>query len=94
MLGVSLLEIAQAADQLFAGNVLVVGEEVLLGSLAGVVDEDVGVGGHACYCANHVATRAWLVMVDEEQDEEQDEEEGEGVLVQGVELLCRSVLFE
>lgn len=33
-------------------------------------------------------------MVDEEQDEEQDEEEGEGVLVQGVELLCRSVLFE
>ena len=55
VLGIPLLEIAEALDEHLARNVLVVGTEVALGGLSGVVDEDVGVGGHACYCAYHVA---------------------------------------
>jgi hypothetical protein len=55
VLRVSLLEIAQAAHELLAGNVFVVGEEVALGGLAGVVDEDVGIGRHASDGADHVA---------------------------------------
>lgn len=55
VLGVALLEVAQTSHQLLAGDLLVVGQEVALCGLAGVVDEDVGVGGHACYCADHVA---------------------------------------
>ena len=41
--------------KLFAWDVFVVDKEVALGGLAGVVDEDVCVGNHACYCADHVA---------------------------------------
>ena len=63
VLGVALFEVAEAADQLFAGDVGVVGEEVALGGLAGVVDEDVGVGCHAGYRANHVAVTQMLVPV-------------------------------
>lgn len=54
VLGVALLEIAQAADELLAGYVLVVGQQVALGVLAGEVDEDVGIGRHAGYGADHV----------------------------------------
>ncbi len=40
---------------MFAGNVFVVGEQVSLSGLSGVVDEDVGIGSHTCYGADHVA---------------------------------------
>ena len=56
VLGVALLEVAQASDELLAGDLFVVGKEVSLGGLAGVVDEDVGIGGHAGNGADHVAT--------------------------------------
>lgn len=36
-MGVALLEVAEAADELFAGDFFVVGEEVALGGLAGYV---------------------------------------------------------
>ena len=55
MLRVALFEIAEAADELLAGDVVVVGEEEALRGLAGVVDEDVGVRGHAGDGADHVA---------------------------------------
>jgi hypothetical protein len=55
MLRVALFEIAKTAHELLAGDVFVVGEQVALGGLAGVIDEDVGVGCHACYGADHVA---------------------------------------
>jgi hypothetical protein len=58
VLRVSLLEIAQAAHKLLAGNIFVVGEEVALGGLAGVVDEDVGIGRHTSNGADHVADMA------------------------------------
>lgn len=54
MLRVTLLQITQPTHELFAGDVLVVGQQVALGGLAGVVDEDVGVGGHARHGADHV----------------------------------------
>ena len=55
MLRVTLLQIAQAADKLFARNLLVVGEEVVLSGGASVVDEDVGIGGHSGDGTDHVA---------------------------------------
>lgn len=61
MLSVALFQIAQATDELLAGDIFIVGEEVALCSLAGVVYEDVGVGGHACYCADHVALKALAI---------------------------------
>jgi hypothetical protein len=45
----------ETPHKLLARNVGVVGEEVLLGGLAGVVDEDVGVSGHTSHCGDHVA---------------------------------------
>lgn len=66
MLCVSLLQIAKAADQLFAWDVLIVGEEVTLGGLAGVVDEDVGVGVHTCDGADHVAIGSQVASVSDE----------------------------
>lgn len=57
VLCVSLLEVAESADELLARNVFVICEEIALGGLAGVVDEDVGVGGHSCYGADHVAVK-------------------------------------
>lgn len=57
VLCVALLQVAQPPDQLLAGNVLVVGQEVALGGLAGIVDEDIGVGVHSCYSADHVAMK-------------------------------------
>lgn len=54
VLGISLLQITQSAHKLFAGDVFVVGKEITLGILTGVVDQDVGVCVHACHCANHV----------------------------------------
>ena len=55
VLRVALLEVAQPAHELLAGYVFVVGEQVALRGLAGVVDEDVGVGGHASDSTYHVA---------------------------------------
>ena len=63
VLRVALLQIAQAAHELLAGDVGVVGEEVALGGLAGVVDEDVGVGGHAGYGGDHFAGRSVSLAV-------------------------------
>ena len=61
MLRVALFEIAEAPDELLAGDVVVVGEEEALGGLAGVVDEDVGVGRHAGDGADHVAITILVV---------------------------------
>jgi hypothetical protein len=55
MLSVSLLQIAQSSNKLLTGNIFVVGQQVTLGGLAGKVDEDVRIGGHACYGTDHVA---------------------------------------
>ena len=55
VLGVALFKVTQASDELFAGDFFVVGEEIALSGLAGVVDEDVGVGSHASDGADHVA---------------------------------------
>lgn len=54
MLRVALLEIAQTAHELLAGNVGIVGEQVALRSLARVVDENVGISGHARDSGDHV----------------------------------------
>lgn len=54
VLGVTLLEITHATDELFAGDFFVVGEKVALGSLAGVVDEDVGICSHTGDGTDHV----------------------------------------
>ena len=59
VLRVALLQVAQPAHQLLARNLVVVGEQVALRGLAGEVDEDVGVGGHAGDGADHVAAR-WV----------------------------------
>lgn len=63
VLCVSLLQVAESADELLARNVFVICEEIALGGLAGVVDEDVGVGCHSCYGANHVAVQGQWDMV-------------------------------
>ena len=55
VLRVSLLQVAQAAHELLAGDLLVVDEQVALCGLARIVDEDVGVGGQAGDGADHVA---------------------------------------
>jgi len=57
MLGVTLLQITESADELFAGDVFVVGEEVSLSGLSGVVDKDVGIGGHSSNSADHVTVK-------------------------------------
>lgn len=54
VLGIPLLQVTQPAHKLLAGNVFVVGEEVALGVLTSVVDQDVGIGVHASHCADHV----------------------------------------
>ena len=55
MLGIPLLKVAEALDEHLAGNVFVVGCQVTLGGLSGVVDKDVGIGSHTCNGADHVA---------------------------------------
>lgn len=54
VLGISLLQVTQSANELFARNVFVVGEEVALGILTCVVDKDVGIGVHTGDGADHV----------------------------------------
>lgn len=89
MLGVSLLEIAESADELFAGNVFVVGEEVSLGGLTGVVDEDVGIGSHAGDGANHVTRERSAIRFDECRRHLRFR-----ILVEDVKLLRRGVLLQ
>ena len=55
MLGVALFEITQPPHQLFARDIFVVGQEISLGGLSRVIDEDVGVRSHTCHRAYHVA---------------------------------------
>jgi len=64
---------------LLAGDVFVVGKEVTLSGLAGVVDEDVCIGGHTCYGADHVAEACQLNYTEPIEG---------NLLVQDVELLC------
>lgn len=54
MLGITLLEITHPADKLFTGNFFVVGQEVALGGLPGVVDQDVGVCSHTRNSTDHI----------------------------------------
>lgn len=54
VLGITLLQVTQSAHKLLARNVFVVGEEVALGILTCVVDEDVGIGVHTSDGADHV----------------------------------------
>lgn len=60
MLGITLLQITQSTHKLFTWDVFVVGEEVALGVLPGVIDQDVGISVHTSYSADHV-TGATLV---------------------------------
>lgn len=65
VLSVSLFQIAKTADELLARDVFIVGEEIALGGLTGVVYEDVSIGGHACYGADHVAVTLsvrWVIV--------------------------------
>lgn len=55
VLGVSLLQIAQAANELLAGDLFIVGQEVALSRLTGVVYEDVRICGHSGDRTYHVA---------------------------------------
>ena len=54
MLGVALFQVAQAPHELLTGDLFVVCQKVALSGLAGVVNEDVGIGGHAGDGADHV----------------------------------------
>lgn len=54
MLGVALLQIAETADELFARDFFAVGNEVALGGLSGVVNEDVRISGHTSNSTDHV----------------------------------------
>ena len=60
VLGISLLEITQSANELLTGNVFVVRKKVALGILAGIVDENVGIGVHTRHGANHVTVKYQL----------------------------------
>jgi hypothetical protein len=60
VLGISLLEITQSADELLTGNIFVVGKKVALGVLTGIVDENVGIGVHTRHGANHVTVEYQL----------------------------------
>lgn len=57
VLGISLLQITKPADKLFTWNVFVVREEVALGVLASIVDENVGIGVHTGNGADHVTRK-------------------------------------
>lgn len=48
VLGVSLFEITEALGKKLDGDGFIVGEEVALRGLSGVVDQRVGIGGQAC----------------------------------------------
>lgn len=85
MLCVALLQIAQTTDQLFAWNVFVVGKEIALGGLSSVVDENVGVGGHASDGTDHVAG---IISKTEQRAE------GKSVLIENVQLLSGGVLLQ
>ena len=93
VLCVALLEIAQTAHELLAGDVFVVGPEILLGGLAGVVDEDVGIGRHAGNGANHVAAIINQPIFSPSQSSPLPWKKRD-VLVEDVELLGRCVLLE
>ncbi len=54
MLGVSLFQVTQSSHKLFAGYVFVVREKISLSGLAGVIDENVGIGSHACNGTDHI----------------------------------------
>lgn len=86
---VALLEIAEQAHELLAGNVFVVREEVALGVIAGDVDQDVGVGRHAGDGANHVAAGAEAVSA-----WPRGSAGNVHLLVQSVDLLGRRVLLQ
>lgn len=57
VLGVALLEVAQALHELLDGDVLVVGDQVALGSLPRVVDERVCVCREARDACDDVSAR-------------------------------------
>lgn len=62
VLGISLLQITQSTDKLFAWNVFVVREEVALGVLASIVDQNVGIGVHTRNSADHVTGNHQLLI--------------------------------
>lgn len=57
VLGISLLQITQSTDKLFTWNVFIVREEVALGVLASIVDQNVGIGVHTRNGADHVTEK-------------------------------------
>jgi hypothetical protein len=57
MLGIALLQVTDPPHKLLAWNVFIVGQKVFLGCLAGVIDQNVGVGYHAGNGANHVVVK-------------------------------------
>ena len=54
MLCIALFGVAESSDKLLARDVFIVGEEITLGLLSSVVDENVRISGDATYGANHV----------------------------------------
>lgn len=79
-----MLQIAQPSNKLLAWNVFIVGEEIPLGRLTGVIDEDIGIGGHAGHRADHIATRVTKANFHPERL---------GLLIEDVEFLRRCVLL-
>ena len=95
MLSVTLLEVAKSTDELFARDVLVVREEVSLGGLASVVDQDVGIRGHTCDGADHVAMEAALVRTKSYRMTEEGKARAvTDVLIQDVQFFGRRILLE
>lgn len=93
MLSVALLQVTESAYELFAGDVFVVGEEVSLSGLSGIVDKDVGIGGHSSNSADHVTEQ--MIYISQEILNKGALAWGGGcALVQDVELLSGSVLLQ
>lgn len=87
VLSVTLLQVAESADKLLARDLFAVGNEVALGCLSGVVDEDIRIGSHTGDSTNHVTAR-WLIARNTCTFEFWH------ILVQSIQFLGRCVLLE
>lgn len=98
MLCVALLQITKTAYQLLAGDILVVGKQIALGGLSGVVDEDVGIGGHTCDGADHVAKESgesqYFYLLYRPNNRKRKQVARDNALVKDIELLGRGVLLQ
>lgn len=95
VLGITLLQVTKPTHKLFARNVFVVGDEVALGVLPGVVDQDVGVSVHTGDGADHV-TGSYISSCDRRKIDIHHISNKIDVylLVDCVELLSGGILFQ